>query len=272
MGWRGGERKRLVFESEMVITLKWRGEEYFVLGDADKAVELYRGEIDPSEILLANEVFLDIQKGEKASHEVLREMVIKKRAKERGKASPDQRRQIRENVERIEINSIKKEAASYIAEQGYIKLPKKVRERLTSEKREKLLRFVEKYAVNPATKHPYPPKKVEEVFEDMSTKIKIDPLEEAQKQIPRVVDALSKRLPLKLEILTVQLTIPAQYSGKAYSELKKLGEITNTQWKNDGSLEAEIKIPGGQFVRLKRTLNDLSRGQVRSEIVGRESF
>lgn len=275
MGWRGGgeeEQKRLRFQDKFLIVLKKRGSTYTVLGDADHVTELYRKEIEPEKVLVANEVFTDIQNGVKASNAELKELAVDKIAKETRKRSPKERRRISEQVEKMGINQIKKDAAIYIAANGGIKLPKKVRDDLLQEKKTKLLQYLKKYAVNPATNNPYPPRKVEEVFEDAAPQLEIDPLEQAETQIPRIVDAISERLPLKLEILTVKVTIPAQYTGKAYSEVKKLGEMQETNWMNDGSLEAQIRIPGGQYIRVKRILNDISRGRTQTEIVDRESF
>lgn len=266
-----GDRDRLEFESEILLTLKWRGNRYTVLGDADKAQALYRGEIEPSEVLVTNEVFLDIQKGERASNQTIKEIVIEKRLKEsHRKGEPKERSEIGTKIEKVDLNTLKKEAATYIASKGRIKLPKKVRDKLIREKKEKLLKYMQKYAMNPSTHNPYPPKKVEDIFDEMASEIEIDPLQEAEKQIPRIVEVVSQRLPLRLEILTVEVNIPAKYTSKAYSELKKLAEIRDTKWEKDGSLKAELKIPGGNLLQLKRKLNDISRGQATSEIIGRK--
>lgn len=266
-----GERKRIDFKSYILITLSKRGRKYTVLGDRDRAVELYRGEIDPKKAIVSNEVFLDIQKGEKPSTNALKELVVDKRLKEVNLSpSPENKRKIHKKIEKLDLNSIKSEAATYIAANGKIRLPKEVRDSLIKKRKEKLLHYLQKYAINPATGHPYPPKKVEEVFNSSVTgKVEIDPLIKAEKQVLRVVDAVKERLPLKLEVLTVKISLPPQYSGKGYSEIKKLGEVENKQWKEDGSLEAKIKIPGGSYLHLKQRLGNLSRGRAQTEIIER---
>lgn len=264
-------KKRLEFPSKILITLTRRGEKYTVLGDADKVLQLYRREIKPSKVLVSNEVFVDIQKGKKAPMGDLRDIVVAKRMK--GAADPSTNRdQVRAKVKKMDPRVVSKEAAEYIAKVGNIKLPKKVRDRLIKEKKEKILNYIQKYAINPGTQSPYPPKKVETVFNEMTARMEIDPLTEAEKQIPRIVEVLSDKLPLKLEILTILVNIPARYTGKAYSAVKQMGEMKDTDWQNDGSLRAKVRIPGGQYLNLKRRLNDLTRGRATSEIVGRESF
>lgn len=265
------ERKRMDFKSYILITLKKRGRKYTVLGDREKAVELYQGEIDPKKVLVSNEVFLDIQKGEKPSTDALKELVVDNRLKEANlQPSPEHRRKIHQKIEKLDLNSIKSEAATYVAAHGRIRLPKEVRDSLIKKREEKLLNYLQKYAVNPATGHPYPPKKVEEVFNSsVKGRVEIDPLVKAEKQVLRVVDAVKERLPLKLEVLTVKITMPPQYSGKGYSEIKQLGEVKHREWKEDGSLEAKIKIPGGSYLRLKQRLGDLSRGRAQTEIIER---
>ncbi|MEM3142207.1 MAG: ribosome assembly factor SBDS, partial [Zestosphaera sp.] len=51
-------------------------------------------------------------------------------------------------------------------------------------------------------------------------------------------------------------------AGRAYSELRKLGDVKNEKWLNDGSLYMEIEIPAGMQNDVIDSVNRITKGDV----------
>ncbi|NCN38830.1 MAG: ribosome assembly factor SBDS, partial [Candidatus Aenigmarchaeota archaeon] len=99
--------------------------------------------------------------------------------------------------------------------------------------------------------------------------IHVDPFLDASAQIDKIVKDLKVILPIRFESVKVQITIPSQYAGWAYSEIKRLFEDSDERWLNDGSLQLIIQIPAGLEAELLEKMGALTKGSFTSKIVER---
>jgi len=279
-----GERKKLDLGNYSLVTLEKFGKKFEIIVDPRKVLEFYKGKASENDALVLTEVFHDAQKGEKASIDDLKKLVIRaaiERIEEKMGRSvlKDELEKIKKEIEELEERDLKEFAAKYILRRGELKLPKDLRDELISKKEKQIISYIQKYAINPATKAPYTPQKIREALEalfsgqkigDRKIRIMLDPLKEIDEEIPAIVEALKSIIPIKLEMIVTKVLIPPQFTGVAYGHLTKFGNVIESKWLNDGSLEAIVEIPGGEFLQFHRKLLDLTKGSLRLEIIERK--
>ena len=257
---------------------RW-GKKFQIVVDTEEAIK-YKMEEKKSmdDVIVHPYVFADINKGVLAPTTDLKKMIyevaVDKISKKLGRIlREDEKKKILEEIEDWSDEKIHSEAAKIVLEKGFLKLPESVRDRLIAEKMNKILRYVQKYAINPATGAPYPPAKLEEAFRKaISRGIKLDPLMDVEDLIPVIIRNLQDVIPIKLEIIVAKIRVPAAYTGQIYGKILQFASMKNQKWLEDGSLEAELEIPAGVFLRLNNMLTEITRGLAKLEIITRKTI
>ena len=95
--------------------------------------------------------------------------------------------------------------------------------------------------------------------------MKIDELKSAEQQVGEIVKQINAIIPLAYELRKIELTIPADVSGRAYPVLKQLSAILNETWNNDGSLTVKVEVPAGLQNELFDKLNGIAQGRIESK-------
>ena len=225
---------------EINLAIYRKGSEKFeVVVDPDLAVELRQGNpVEIREVLKSESIFSDAQKGMMASENRLKEMF--------GTSDPLQ-------------------VASRIIKQGEIQLSAAFRRRLREAKKNRILDIIHRNSINPQTNTPHPRERLKTAMEE--TKVRIDEFKKAEDQVDSVLSELKKILPIRFELLKVEVLVGPQYAPQSYSILKSLATIEDTQWTNDGSLLARIKLPAGLQQDFFDRLNNLTHGSVSIKIM-----
>ena len=91
-------------------------------------------------------------------------------------------------------------------------------------------------------------------------KVKVDMFKRAEDQVKEIVKKISIILPINIESVVLEVTIPAKYSGKAYSLIKSISSPKKEEWLNDGSLKMDIQIPAGLQLEFMDKINKLTHG------------
>lgn len=279
-----GERKKLDLGNYSLVILERFGKKFEIIVEPRKVIDFYKGKAREEDAIVLYDVFHDAQKGVKASIDDLKKLVVRAAVerieeKEGRSIRKEELEKIRKEVDELEENDIKSYAAKYILRRGELKLPKELRDELLEKKERKIISYIQKYAINPATKAPYTPQKIKEALEklfssqkisDRKVRIMLDPLKDVEEELPMIIDALKNVIPIMLEIIVAKVLIQPQFSGAAYGQLTKYGNIVESKWLDDGSLEAIIEIPGGEFLHFHRRLLDITKGTLKLEIVERK--
>ena len=150
-------------------------------------------------------------------------------------------------------------------EKGTFQLNTQQRQEMTEQKRKQIIYIISRTYVDPKTKLPHPPVRIENAMEDI--RYHIDPFKEADEQVQEVVQALRSVLPMSSENIQIALKIPAEYTGKAYGTVKNFGTIKRDEWQNDGSWVAVVELPAAMQVDLMEALGKDTQGNVQSKIV-----
>jgi ribosome maturation protein SDO1 len=215
------------------------GEKFEILVDPDKGLLYKKGEIgEVANVMMADFIFTDARKGEKASADKL---------------------------EKIYETSDPFEVAKIMFEKGTFQLNAQQRKEMVDQKLRQIVTIISKTYVDPKTKLPHPPVRIENAFED--AKINIDPFIDAEEQVQDIVQALRSILPMSSENIQIALKIPAEYTGKSYGTVKNYGTIKRDEWQNDGSWVAVVEIPAAMQMELLDTLGKETQGNVQSKIV-----
>jgi ribosome maturation protein SDO1 len=148
---------------------------------------------------------------------------------------------------------------------GELQLNKEQREKFISEKKKKLLDILTKNCINPQTSKPHPPQRIERALEE--AKINIDPFNPIEDQVESIVKALQSIIPIRMERQQLLVSIPAEFTGKAYNLVKTIALITKEDWKSSGSVECVIEIPAGISVEFLDKLNKITHGRAMTKII-----
>jgi ribosome maturation protein SDO1 len=218
------------------ITVK--GKRFEILVRPDPAFKYKEGEkVDLEDVLWSDTVYRDSRKALKASPEEVKKA--------------------------FGTNDIKK-IAEKILKEGEIQLTEAQRKKLIEAKKRQIITYIAKNAIDPKTGRPIPESRIETAFEQL--RIGVDPFKDAESQAIEAVKLIARLMPIRLARALIRAKIPAQFSGRVYKELRRLGEVKKTEWGNDGSLKVELEIPAGSQVDIVSRLQNLTRGSAQIEV------
>ncbi|MFH0860450.1 MAG: ribosome assembly factor SBDS [Candidatus Altiarchaeota archaeon] len=225
-------------DDAVIARLKTHGHTFEIFVDPDKALEYRSGvNIPLDEILAAESVFKDAASGEKASEEVMKEVF--------GDA---------------QLNT----AVTKILKKGELHLTTQQKARILEERRKKIINIIARNSINPQTKLPHPPSRIEKAMEE--AKVKVDAAKSAEEQIEKILKELKPIIPIKFETTEVAIKIPANYAGKLYHVLKEFGEVRQEQWVS-GEQYCKIEIPAGIRDEMFEKLNNATHGEIKIKIL-----
>jgi ribosome maturation protein SDO1 len=215
------------------------GEKFEILVDPDKGLAYKKGEpADITNVLLIDTIFTDSGKGEKASATKLEEVF--------GTNDPY-------------------EIAAIMFEKGTLQLTAQQRKKMTEQKLKKIISIISRTYVDPSTRLPHPPLRIENAMTE--AKVSIDAFTDAEEQLKDIVDALRPILPMRMETIEIAVKIPAEYSSKSYGIAKNLGDIKRDEWAADGSWIAVISISAAMQGELLDRLGKATQGNLQTKIM-----
>jgi ribosome maturation protein SDO1 len=215
------------------------GENFEILVDSDKAYDFITGKTtNPLSALEAEEIFKDANKGDRQSHEKI--------VKAFGTA----------DLEKVVATILKK---------GTVPLTTEQRNKLLEEKRRQIVNIIATNAMDPRTKAPHPPQRIELAMKE--ARVTVDPFKQANEQVEEIVKKLTPHLPIKFAVVKVEVTIPAQYANRSYGVLKQYG-MKAEKWLPDGSLSAQLEFPAGLQSEFMDKINSATKGLAVAKIIG----
>lgn len=222
-----------------IVRHQYMGEKFEILVDPDKGLAFKRGEIEEvSNVLMIDVIFTDANKGEKPSSEKLKKVY--------GTSDP------------IEV-------AKQIFEKGVFQLNAKQRKEILDQKLKQIINIISKTYVDPSTKLPHPPKRIENALSEI--RVNIDPLKDAEEQVKDIVNLLRPILPMSSESVRLAIKIPAEFTGKSYGIVKNYAEIKREEWQTDGSWIAVIEIPAAIQIEMLESLGKMTQGNIQSKVL-----
>ena len=218
------------------VTIK--GKRFEILVRPDPAFKFKEGEkVDLDDILWTDIIYRDVKKGLKASPEEVKKA--------------------------FGTNDVKKIVVKILKE-GEIQLTEDQRRKLIEAKKRQIITYIARNAIDPKTGKPIPEARIETAFEQL--RIGVDPFKSAESQALDAVRQIARLMPIRIAKALVRALIPAQYSGRVYKELRRLGEVKRADWQTDGSLLVELEIPAGSQIDVVSRLQNLTRGSAKIDV------
>lgn len=213
------------------------GERYEILVKPQPALNYTLGkETQISEVLVADTIFTDANKGTKAGEDKLKNS--------------------------FGTTDIKK-ISDIILKRGTLQLTTDQRRKLASEKRKQIITFIARQAVDPKTNLPHPPIRIEQAMEEIH--YPIDPFKEVEEQAKDIIKLLRPVLPLKIEQIQIEVRIPPEYAARTYGTVKNYGTIRKEEWRADGSWFSIIEMPAGLYGPFLDKLGELTKGNAEAK-------
>jgi len=226
-------------ERHTVARLTRDGEHFEILVKPKHALSYRLGKITSiSEVLIADTIFTDANKGLRASEDNLQKTF--------GTLDPTK-------------------IVSVILKKGTLQLTTEQRRQMIEEKRKQIISFISRQCVDPRTNLPHPPLRVEQALEQIHHPI--DPFKEAEEQAKEIVKLLRPILPLKMEKVSVAINIPPEYASKAYGVVKGFGTLKREEWRADGSWSTIVELPAGLYGPFLEKLGEITRGNLEAKMV-----
>jgi ribosome maturation protein SDO1 len=229
----------LMSDKYTIARLTKDNEHFEILVKPEKALD-YRMEKSSriTEVLAAEIIFADANKGTKVSEETMRKAF--------GTTDP------------LKI-------ADEILKKGALQLTTEQRRKMVEDKRKQIVDFISRQAVDPKTNLPHPPLRIENAMAQI--RYTIDAHKPVEEQAREIVKLLRPILPLKIEQISVAVRVPAEYSARAYGSLKNFGEIKQEEWRADGSWYGIIEMPAGAYASFLNKLGDITKGNGEAKIL-----
>lgn len=219
-------------DDAIVARLETHGETFEILLDPSAMNLLKAGkEIDLLEYMAVEDVFNNARKGTRPAEDKVREAFG---------------------------TSDVKEIAEKIISKGEVQITAEQRKEMTMAKRQQVITYISANAINPQTKLPHPPMRIEMALEE--AKFHADPFKSVDRQVEEAMKLLRPLLPIKFERTKVAIKIKGDDYGKCYDDLIHFGLVEREEWQADGSWIGVIEIPAGLIDELRVKIGNKTKG------------
>lgn len=205
--------------------------EILVEPDLAKEAKLEGKDYDMQRMLFVQDVFKDVETGERASADDLEaefgtQQVI--------------------------------EAAEQIFEKGSMQLTTDQKREMREDKYKQVVSMIARRSQDPKTSNPHPPQRVENALEEAG--FNADPMEDINEQFKEAIDMIKPIIPISLDEKTVAIKIPNDAAGKAYDMIQRKADVQEEQWGNE-YFYAKIRLPAGILSELMDEIQDATGGK-----------
>jgi len=186
-----GDTRRLDLTGKSVVRAKIFGNRFEIIVNPELALKYKMGlleeEIDILDILEMDEIWANASKGEKVPDDILEH-----------------------SFETTDLRQI----VQTILEKGELNLTQEQRQEFFEKKRKQIITLLAKTCINPQTRTPHPPTRLENAMKE--AKVMINPAVSAESQLKEVIQQLRTVIPISMETVKLAVKIPPEFTGKAY--------------------------------------------------------
>lgn len=229
----------VALDEAVVARLKTHGKTFEVFVDPDGALAFKRGDpVTIDSLLAVEDVFSDAKNGDRPAEQDI--------------------------VNAFSTTDPLKIAEKIILE-GELQLTTEQRRRMLEERKRRVINIIAQNAINPQTKAPHPPARIEAAMNEAG--IHIDPAKSVDELVSIAMKAIRPIIPIRFEEIKIAIKILPEYAAKAYGSITGFGNLVKQEWQNDGSWIGVISIPAGMQDDLYSLLNRLTKGSAETKII-----
>jgi ribosome maturation protein SDO1 len=218
-------------QTEARVTKK--GKKYEILVDLEEALKIREGKsTNIGAAVLTSAVFHNLKSGETAATNML----------ENDFGTAD--------FEQICLKIIKG---------GEVVLPAEYIKKMQEGKYKQVVDFLSKNAVSPQG-IPYTPDRIMTALKEANVNVKNESID---RQISSILEQIQRIIPIKIEVKKVRVTIPAQFTGKAYGVISEFKQ--EEEWLSNGDLMVVVGVPAGLIFEFYDKLNGVTHGAAMTE-------
>jgi len=226
-------------EDAVQARLKTHGRTFEVLVEPDGALALKKGEnVEMEKILAVDDIFENATRGDRCAEEDLLKA-----------------------FGTTDVGAI----AAIVIKKGEINLTAEQRKKFAENKRKQVVEFIARNAINPQTKTPHPPARIEQAMKDAH--VHVDPTKSVDELVNITMKAIRPLIPIRFEEIEIAVKIPSSYAPKAYRDIASFGKLTREAWQNDGSWIGVVRIPAGMQDDFYTLVNKLTKGEVETKLI-----
>lgn len=155
--------------------------------------------------------------------------------------------------------------AKRIMEKGEIQITAEQRKEMMEAKRHQVITYIAANAINPQTKLPHPPMRIELALEE--AKFHVDPFKPLDKEIEEAMKLLRPILPIRFEKSRVAIKLKGEDYGRCYDELIHYGIVEREEWDADGSWIGIMELPAGIVPEVTEKLKNRTKGNVSIKLI-----
>jgi len=229
----------VALDESIIARLKTHGKTFEVFVDPEGALALRRGDaVKLENILAVEDVFSDAKNGDRPAEQDIISAF--------GTSDP------------LKI-------AEKIIRDGELHLTTEQKKKIQDEKKKRIISIIATNAINPQTKGPHPPSRIEAAMDEAG--VHIDPMKNVDEMVEITMKAIRPIIPIRFEEVKIAIKLPAEYSTKAYGSVAGFGTVSRQEWQNDGSWIGVITIPAGRQDELYSLLNRLTKGSAETKFI-----
>ena len=157
------------------------------------------------------------------------------------------------------------EIAKRIIAKGEVQITAEQRKEMLEVKKHKIIAYISANAINPQTKLPHPPTRIELALDE--AKFRVDPFKSVDKQVEEAMHLLRPLLPIRFEKSKVAIKLKGDDYGKCYDDLIHFGVVEREEWQQDGSWIGVMEIPAGLITDLNTKLNSRTKGRAEVKLI-----
>ncbi|MBU4374712.1 MAG: ribosome assembly factor SBDS [Euryarchaeota archaeon] len=229
----------VALDESIIARLKTHGKTFEVFVEPDGALAFKRGDdVKLENILAVEDVFSDAKNGDRPAEQDV--------------------------INAFGTTDVIKIAEKIIRE-GELHLTTEQKKKMLDEKKKRVINIIAQNAINPQTKAPHPPARIEAAMDEAG--VHIDPMKDVDEMVNITMKAIRPIIPIRFEEVKIAVKLPAEYAVKAYGSVAGFGNLTKQEWQNDGSWIGVLSIPAGRQDELYSLLNRLTKGSAETKFL-----
>ncbi|MDO9097529.1 MAG: ribosome assembly factor SBDS [Candidatus Methanoperedens sp.] len=229
----------VAIDESIIARLKTHGKTFEVFVEPEGALALKKGDdVKIENILAVEDVFLDAKNGDRPAEQDV--------------------------INAFGTTDIIK-IAEKIVREGELHLTTEQKKKIQEEKKRRVINIIAQNAINPQTKAPHPPARIEAAMEEAG--VHIDPTKDVDEMVNITMKAIRPIIPIRFEEVRIAVKLPAEFAAKTYGSVAGFGSLSKQEWQNDGSWIGVITIPAGRQDELYSLLNRLTKGSAETKFL-----